>query len=611
MSLSAPHIDKSRIVVTLDPRVDFEQDGVYAISTGGERIAHRVLQTQNFSDSSLSFTTKNPLNMAIASKMFIRAKFRVTISGTPPIGSYLVQIGSNDAARFMPLTSITSNISLDLNSQTFTQPINDYYDALMRYNESADYMGFDLSTCPSFQDTYQNYNDYLKYGSALNPLGNYGENSIHEPLRGGFKYSFYDLNGAPLAEPPIGDGSSKSVIVEFETREPILVSPLTWGHHNTKALIGISQITVLYNIDSYNTRIWCHNPDNGVVGFAVTAVNIRSAALEYIQITPKLSLPVAPTQRYPYSNIQRFPKSVGTVAPGEITSVTSDTISLIGVPKRIYFYLREANTARNYNSPDTFASLEKLSIYFNGAEGIFSQASKQQLYEVCRENGYRRSYQGFNDFEGGVMCIDCGKDIPLYSTEGVGSNENINFSFTAEFKNISDRIINYTLFTCIVYEGLVTIENGVVIPELCIVAPRDLVDSKVLQLLPHEREIDYLAIGGSFGSDSRRMMKKIKQGSKKVIDVGRKAYATIPDNVKKDIGKAALGTISAISPRIGNLIETYGPPAKQLYDTLHGNGWSEDKIYNQFIGAGYLPVKNSMQKGGKKLTQKELAKLLA
>lgn len=613
MSLATPELDKSRIVLTVDPRIDFSQDGVFAIGAAGERVTYRKIVTQNFSASNISITEKQSMGIAIATKWFMNVSFDVSFSGIAPLGSKLVQIGSNDAARFMPLTSITKTITVDLNDEKFSTGINDYHDALLRYNESADAMGFDFSGCPSFLDTYQSYNDYLTYGSALNPLGNYGENSVQEPLRGGFDYVFVTPN-------PTGDGVTPGTCtVRFTTREPVLISPLTWGHYNTKALIGIKSFAINYDFDSNMSRIWSHNSSNGVVDFSVDSVIVNSAALELIYITPKTTIPVFPVQRYPLAAVYKVTKALNQdnvpMLPGETLNVAaSDSMPLYGVPKRVYIYARRSNGSRTFNDPDVFGGITNLSIFFNNSDGNFSQATQQQLYQVSRENGYRRSYQAFSKFEGSVMCIDFAKDMPLLSSEAVGSNENIQFQFNFTLTNLAPVPVSYTLYTVVIFEGIMTIRNGVVIRELNIVSPKDVVNSQILQLLPHEREVDYYAVGGAFGSNARKLMKRVADVKDKVVDVGQKAYARLPKGTQKDVVKAAVGTIGFISPRFKNLADAYGPVVLDVYNALKGEGWSEDAIYEELAGRGYVmkcKIGKKRPEGGKKMTKKELQKLLA
>lgn len=613
MSLATPELDKSRIVLTVDPRIDFSQDGVFAIGAAGERVTYRKIITQNFSASNISITEKQSMGTAIATKWFMNVEFDVIFSGVAPLGAKLVQIGSNDAARFMPLTSITKTITVDLNDEKFSTGINDYHDALLRYNESADAMGFDFSGCPSFIDTYQSYNDYLTYGSALNPLGNYGENSVQEPLRGGFDYTFITTN-------PTGDGVTPGTCrVRFTTREPVLISPLTWGHYNTKALVGIKSFAVNYDFDSNMSRIWSHNPNNGVVDFSVDSVIINKAALELIYITPKSTIPIFPVQRYPLAAVYKVTKTLNIdgapLVPGEsIDANASDSMPLYGVPKRVYIFARRSNGTRTFNDPDVFGLISNLSIFFHNSDGNFSQATQQQVYQVSRENGYRRSYQAFTKHEGNVICIDFSKDMPLLSNEAVGSNENIQFQYNFTLTNLASVDTSYVLYTVVIFEGIMTIRNGVVIRELNIVSPRDVVDSQILQMLPHEREVDYYAVGGAFGSNARKLMKRASDVKSKLVDVGQKAYARLPKGTQKDVVRAAVGTIGFISPRFKNLAEAYGPVVLDVYNALKGEGWSEDAIYEELAGRGYVmkcKIGKKRPEGGKKMTKKELQKLLA
>lgn len=620
MSLAVPYIDKSRIVLTVDPRIDFNKDGVFAIGAAGERVTYRNVQTQNLSDSNISITEKQSMGVAIASKWFMNVEFTVTFSGTPANGEKLIQLGSNDAARFMPLTSITKTITVDLNDEKFTTGINDYHDALMRYNESEDAMGFDLSTCPSFLDTYQSYNDYLTYGSALNPLGNYGENSIQEPLRGGFEY--YNIDN------PTGDGTAKTGSVTFRTREPVLLSPLTWGHFNTKALVGIKSFAVNYDFDSNKSRVWSHNASNTVTGFAVTGVTVNTASLELIYITPKSTIPIMPVQRYPLANVYKTTKAISPDIPaGGSAVVSSDSMPLYGVPKRIYIFARRSNATRNFNKPDVFAGISKLNLYFNNSDGNFSQASDFQLYQVSRENGYRRSYQAFHKFEGAVMCVDFSKDMPLLPSEGVGSNENIQFQYDLKLTNLSNETITYTLFTIVIFEGLMTIRNGVIIREVNVVSPKDIVDSKIVQVLPHEREVDYYAVGGAFGSTARKLIDTGRDAVGAILDVGEKAYSYVPKGAIPKLAKEGLkyaitkqlksspGAAHAAKLALpvaydmaSKIFADFAPSAHDYIRELIGYGWSEDQIYQELIGRGYKRKKSAA--GGKKMTQKELLKLL-
>lgn len=631
MSLSAYKFDNKHIGLVVDPRIDFSQDAIYAVNAGGQHVTFRNYPSQNFSGNEISINTTQSMDVAIASKVFVNVTFRVSFTGNPGPNERLVQIGTNDALRFMPLTSVTKTISIDINDETFTTAINDYHDALMRYNNTEDEMGFDFSGTPMFLDSYQQYADNLLYGTALNALGNQGENSRQEPLRGGFPYRVIYGNG-------LGETSAT---LEFDVCEPILVSPLTWGHHNTKALIGVKSFNINYTLSNDLTRVWSH-ASTGAPNFLVTgALIVGAPSAQFCYITPKKSIPIPRLQRYPYANVYKSSKIINSgapLAPGQsIRGFTSDAMPLYGVPKRAYIFARRQNADRTFNTTDTYARIDKLSVYFHNEDGIFSQATSQQLYRISAENGYRSSYAGWSQYEGSVFCMDFSKDVPLQTDEAVASNENIQFQYTIDITNpqipavagpppvvppgqlppsvpvdpYSDSVV-YTLFTIVVFEGVLTIDNGVISRELNIVSPKDVVDSNIMQMLPYHQVNDYLS-GGSFSSRFKKFASNVGDVGRKAIDIGKKVSAAIPDNVKQDIKKAALGTLETVSPRVAAVAETLGPIAFDIAKSLAGEGYTENQIYKYLIQYGQSQtgsgMKMDMKKGGKRLTQKELKRL--
>lgn len=613
MSLVAPKFKDSQIAVAVDPRVNFMEDPMYIVNGAGQRILYRNYTSSNYSAGEIIISTRQSRDVSISTKVFMHVTFDITFSGIPVNGQTLLQLGSNDAPRFMPLHAITKTITVDMNSESFTTTINDYFDALMRYNNTDDEMGYDFSGTPAFMDTYQNYSDFVQYGSALNALGQHGENSRLEPLRGGFRLRNV-VN-------PVGNGVDPVVAsVRLEVVEPLLLSPFVWGHNNTKSFIGIDSLDITYTFDTSLDRIWSHSSLNSAANFTVTSVMpIENPSAEFVYITPKKIMPIDPIQRYPYYNVQKYSQTSISAPPNGLFTFNSDNISLVGVPKRIYLFARRSNATRNVNTTDTYATLLNLNVTFNNDDGIFAQATPQQLFRISRENGYRGSWEAWQYYEGSVFCMDFAKDVPLLNTEGVGSLENIQFQFEAMFQNVNQSdTIDFTLFTVIIYEGLLIITaNGEINKVINIVAPDDLLRTDYVQKLPYHPMDNYLA-GGGFGSRIKSVASKAVDVGKKAVHGAKKLYDAIPEGIKKDIKSVAKGTLEAVSPRIAALAETYGPAVVDVAKSLAGSGYTENQIYKVIVkkielghlddsasGAGLVMRKS----GGKKLTAAQLEKL--
>ena len=111
-----------------------------------------------------------------------------------------------------------------------------------------------------------------------------------------------------------------------------------------------------------------------------------------------------------------------------------------------------------------------------------------------------------------------------------------------------------------------------------------------------------------------------------VIDVGEKAYSYVPKGAIPRLAKEGLKYVvakqlkdspgAAYAAKLAlpvaydtasRIFSDFAPSTHAYIKELFGLGWSEDQIYQELIGRGY---KKKSAAGGKKMTQKELLKLL-
>ncbi len=575
-----------------EPRIDFAEDSIYTIPESASDIIYRQYPVTSYSDNNITFQQTLDRKYAVSSKMFANVQFDVTITGTPAPGGRLVQQGTS-GPRFMPLTSITQTLEVSLNNQSFTQKINWYHDALMRYNNTFGEIANDLSMCPSMFDYYQNYSDFLLYGSALNPLGGIGEAGPGIEPRGGFPYDIISGNAV--------DGNI--AVVRFRTYEPIIVSPLNWGHDNSKSFRNLTTIGISYTFQTDLSRVWCRSSAAGGVITGITATISSQPIIELITMTPKIYQTINPIQRYPYGEIQVFPQAIGTLAPGASSQTQLNNITLSGVPSRIYLYLRRRDNDRTYETTDTYARIDQLSMIFGNKEGIFNQCSTQQLYAISAKNGYLGSYSDWSRYTGSVYCMSYADDVPIKDLEAAGLQENIQFQVTINYTNINlTESINFTLYAVVVYDGLVTIDDQAMVnKERNILTKLSIHDASIVQALPYKAVDTFSVSGGSFGDKLRRVSSSVRG----IASKGKKMYDSLPPGVKSLIKDTATTGLDLISPRIMEVARDIGPVAKDVIKSMSGEGYSENQIYNALVkmrGQGYM--------GGKKLTKAQLKKLI-
>lgn len=576
-----------------EPRIDFAEDSIYTIPESASDIIYRQYPVTTYSDNNITFQQALDRKYAVSSKMFMNVQFDVIITGTPAVGGRLVQQGTS-GPRFLPLTSVTQTLEVSLNNQSFTQKVNWYHDALMRYNNTSSEIAADLSMCPSMFDYYQNYDDFLLYGSALNPLAGVGEAGPGIEPRGGFPYTVIAGNAI----------NGNTATVRFRTYEPIIVSPLNWGHENSKSFRNLTTIGINYTFQTDLSRVWCRAPSAGGTITGITATISSQPIVELITMTPKIYQQIQTHQRYAYGEIQAFPQAIGTVAAGASSQTQLNNITLSGVPSRIYLYLRRRDADRTYETTDTYARIDNISMIFGNKDGIFTQCSPQQLYAISAQNGYLGSFSDWYKYSGSVFCMDFSKDVPIKDLEAAGLQENIQFQVTVNFSNINlSEAINFTMYAVVVYDGLVTIDSEAMVnKERNILTKLSIHDASVVQMLPYKAVDTYSVSGGSFGNKLRRVASSVQGAVKKGIG----AYNALPPGVKSLIKDTATTGLDLISPRIMEVARDIGPVAKDVIASLAGKGYTENQIYNELArmrGMGYA--------GGKKLTKAQLKKMIA
>lgn len=575
MSLSYIPLEKVKVT---DTRVDFDEKGVLVITDGAALITYQKIPATNFTGNVLKFAQPISPSQALSSKMFVKCQFEVTLSGIPDPGTTLYQIG-HDAPRFMPLASITDNAVLMLNGVSTTLQTNYLVDALMRYHSNLEQISKDLSTCPSMFDYYQQYADYLQYGSALNSLAQIGEAGPGVEGRGGF----------PLS---IDASNPNSVKITFETFEPVIIPPLLWTKENHKSLIGIKTLDLTYNLGDI-TRVWSRSETNSTP-VIVSARISNTPELTYILQTPKMIDKIPRINIYPFTQITPQSQDFGTVQPGAAINFSFNAQQLSGVPSKVYFYGRNRN--RTPFTTDTYFRLEQITQFqFDNFNSVFSNATPQQLYQICAENGYEGSFSDWYQYSGSIMCVDFSRNTPMAEYAAVGTAKNINFQVSGVMRNISNVPIDLTVYMIICYDGIFSVnQDGAAMYQINLLTPDDVISSKNVQKLPYKAIQDWAQEGGSFMSSLANIPSYAKKFAKKAIGT----YENLSPESKSFVDNAVTDAVSVVSPGLAKVVKDFGPEAYKAAKKLVGLGFSENAIYQ-------ILSKNA-SKGGKKITQKQL-----
>lgn len=614
------HQARTKIRVA-DPRLDFDEQGIQVISDSATGLIYQKYTAANVNGGIINFNTFQQPTQAISTKMFIKTKFAVVIdsgvNNTVPIYNQ-----AEDAPRQFPLHAVAQNARIQINGASNDIYPNQMIHALMRYNNTVSELGRDLSTCPSFPDLYQTFEDGTAVAQGyFTPTQGYGTGNNSLGAMGVCAFDMEPRGGWPVKLTYSGVGE-RTLTITFESMEPVFLSPLIWGHDNHKSLFGVSNLNITYNLGDM-TRVWCHNnvahPYTGTT--TITASIVSNPELYCVLMQPKMIDKISPVQIYPWNQIApyqqefTFPARLANpdplTAPYDIQQYTGfsfNSIQLTGVPKRIYIYAKRA--VETPFTTDTFAAISNLNVQFDTVTGIFGGAPPEQLYQVCAENGYNGSFMDWAYYSGSVMCIDCEKDLPIAELLAVGSGKNITFSFKCDLGRLSNaRGANpeerYKLYTMIVYEGIFSIDQlGTPLFQLNTISASDVINASQIQKVPYHAIKGY-ASGGSFGSKLADVGSFAKKLARKAIG----AYESLPEGSKQGIANIIKDSATLVSPALGKAIEDFGPAAYDRAKALVGMGYSENQVYDLLVGAGFKKKKSNKVSGGKKLTKAQLQKL--
>jgi hypothetical protein len=528
--------------------------------------------------------------------------------------------------RQFPIASVTRALTLNINSSTLTQEPYKFIHALGRFHLSESLRENELSSSPSQPDPYQKYNDSSDsvpnqiidpdttidngavegggaygsgYGTNRSPFRDYGE-TTQEISRA--SYTFDDITFS---------NAKKETTFTVTIVEPLFISPLSGGCSTKMGLTHVNTMNVDFSWDSNLSRVLSIDkvglmsnfsvrtnpvaevvaPDGTVVRDAVPALVANTFNLDSITVaplqasenkifftyfTPQPTTKIPRSLTYDYNELKIHSKDLARYArpvTGGIlrekvsTTATSDQISLMSIPNKIYIFVRPRESSRSAFTADCFAEITSLSFQFNNSSGLFSSASESDLWRMSVANGLRMSYPQWKDYTGSVLCIDFGKDIGLQPTQCVGMLGQYNMNFTLTFKILNTLKLDYELVTLVDYTGVFNIIDQQINKQIGIITPQDVLQADEYNEIDGE-EMEKLH-GGSFMDEMKTVYSKAKK---------LKPYA-----------KKAVKAAEMLEPAISTLAPRAAPGLKKglsIADKLLGMGYTQREI-NAMKASGY------------------------
>ena len=549
-------IDIKKIAI-YEPRLKLDNEREWVIVKGGQSVTTNKYPSQNFSNSSMNFSTNPPGKKNVLDRhVIVEVPVELTFTALTVGGQNVVQ-GGRDAFRSFPIASITETLTCTINGFPVTIESAKIAHVLENFHNGVDVGNTYQSLYPNMRDTFQNYED--GFGSDKNPLSMYKDYTANIP-RGA-----YEIN--TLAHSI--DGLNSKSVLNATLREQIILPPFLFDDSQAGGFTNLDTLEFNFNLSPSLERIWSRQLDGHPAGQLLSlGVKISQPIIFLNWITPRDTQIIPDSIKYPYFQVSRYDTAVvealPEVAPLATKPIVSQLLQFNSIPRKIYIYVKKndsdvnASVSSKVSSTDTFFGINSINISWDNNARILSSATPVNLYEMSVNNGLNYDWPSWSGLtsiipagngamtkqglKGSIVCLCPGVDFGLRNAQAEGVLDKINFQVTVEAKNINvTKPLAPMLCVMCVYDGFLQIFDNSCRAIIGAICNADVISTPISNNISyHEIQKIY---GGSFFSKVRdtgsKLIKKAANANKYLRDtqVLSSALGVIPSTYTQSASK--------------------------------------------------------------------------
>ncbi|AVL93352.1 putative major capsid protein [Zamilon virus] len=553
------------VVAIQEPRLELNNERTWVVVKGGQQVTYYPFPSTSFSSNQFNFICNPPSAQTVLDRLaFIQVPYDITFNVNPAhagVTDNLLQPG-RDAFRAFPISSITNTLTATINGFPVNIELGQIIHALSRYHTPLKLKNGWMSMQPSFEDNYQSYRD--ADATNNNPLGDFTSASgLSELPRG--SYSMNVVSNTPTTARITG-----------VLYEQVFLPPFIWDEHQAGGLANLTSLTFNWVLNNNLARIWSHSDiTNDVSGNSTIGsmnVSFQQPSMYLGFVTPRLNIPIPPRITYPYFKLSRYTTQFqNTLAPNATSTYKSNIVQLDSIPRKLYVFMKQSDSViyQNLNNqittPDVFMQINSLNLTWNNQQGVLSGASAQNLYDFSVQNGYNKTWTEFNGLtqqlsgvsgsptkviglEGGIVCLELGKDVGLRDDEAEGVLGNFNLQVQMTCTNTNQYVtVVPDMYIIAVYDGTLVISNTSAMASIGVASKEEVLNAPINHNMSyHELQTVY---GGDFFSTFKNFLGKAANVAGKVNNFLKDSkvassvlgaiphpYAQVPGQILRNIG---------------------------------------------------------------------------
>jgi hypothetical protein len=514
-------------VLIEDARISGITDRIkFGVLKGGSQITEAQFKAISATPSNLVWNIQVPSETTIISRQVLLTStvtLQLTITGVPN-GNMCMAYGTSDSLQVFPIQSLFSVVTSTINNTSVSVNLSDILPALMLLNTNDSLMEFNDTTNILPDSFYLQYadafnNQQIQNNNVLAGASSTDLNPAASP-RGCLPiaitaFSYTNSETTPVTTTDFSWANMVStattdkwtINVTYTASEPLLFSPWIFGNptYNAQGFYGIQNLNFQFNVGQTN-RVW-----SSATPYIqnISLVSFQNTSLGFTFISPQPSMLLKSRNVVPYYEMPRYLSNAGTtttVAPSVYnpsavngegfyvngiqfsnTTLNTQSIQLNQIPDLLIIMVRKPIGSQTYLDSTSFLCIEGISVNFNNASGLLSNATQMQLYQMSKSNGSAQTWQQFSGFfmqsnikgggtgstgnfipiptTGSMLVLQFGKDIPLPDYYAPSSLGNFNLQVRLNCYNQST---TYAADSTDTY-GTTGVPGQSITPEICMV----------------------------------------------------------------------------------------------------------------------------------------------
>ena len=414
-----------KTVLVTDSVMNSTDQLTYAVRSGASSKTYQGFPSVSSSSSTLTFNVTVPSeNVLVDREVFIKTKLYFTVTETGvATNAFAGGYGSEYALQSFPLNHLFTTASATINNANVSTNIQDVLPQLLQMMSQEELARYDGMTpnlvdynCAAYSASLGSTNDVISTTAKT------GYNKYFQP-RGSYSIKLVSFSKKTAAGTATNDtlkalGTTAATDVfklayEVEITEPIIgLSPFIYGHpmYNNQALVGISAMNFVFNIDSTCKRfLSCGVADtlitdivlgrqvDGAPSLANTTIPFGDAEMLVCFLSSQPRQMIKSKSVVPFIDTPRFitTPNISIAGNGTVKQLQTQNIQLNMLPDLFIIQVRLPMSSMTIRDAEYGCAIDSISFNLNNSSGLLSTATPQHLWALSVKNGSKQTWSQF------------------------------------------------------------------------------------------------------------------------------------------------------------------------------------------------------------------------